>query len=256
MKDTEPAEGQYVYAIIACAEPREFLARGIGERGDAVHLVNYRRIGAIVSSSPNIEYENSRRNMMAHTLVLEEIMKEFDLLPVRFGTIAPDADTIKERLLSARYQELTELLEQMRDRMELGLKAFWYDGAAIAEVMRDDATIRRMRDALTGRSTTETYYERIRLGEEVENALVQKRARDEETILDSIRPHDHKTRTSKIVSERMLVNASFLVERRNRDQVDDAVRGLHEEFSDRLIFKYFGPVPPYNFVNIVVNWAG
>jgi Gas vesicle synthesis protein GvpL/GvpF len=124
MKDPEPAEGQYVYAIVACAEPREFLARGIGERGDAVHLVNYRRIGAIVSSSPNIEYENSRRNMMAHTLVLEEIMKEFDLLPVRFGTIAPDADTIKERLLAARYQELTELLEQMRDRMELGLKAF------------------------------------------------------------------------------------------------------------------------------------
>ena len=186
MKDTEPAEGQYVYAIIACAEPREFLARGIGERGDAVHLVNYRQIGAIVSSSPNIEYENSRRNMMAHTLVLEEIMKEFDLLPVRFGTIAPNADTIKERLLAARYQELTELLEQMRDRMELGLKAFWYDGAAIAEVVRDDATIRRMRDALTGRSTTETYYERIRLGEEVENALVQKRARDEETILDRI----------------------------------------------------------------------
>ena len=98
-----------------------------------MHLVNYRRLGAIVSSSPNIEYENSRRNMMAHTLVLEEIMKEFDLLPVRFGTIAPDADTIKERLLAARYQELTELLEQMRDRMELGLKAFWYDGAAIAE---------------------------------------------------------------------------------------------------------------------------
>ena len=113
-----------------------------------------------------------------------------------------------------------------------------------------------MRDALTGRSTTETYYERIRLGEEVENALAQKRARDEETILDRIRPLVHKTRTNKIVSDRMVVNAAFLVDRRNGIQVDDAMRGLHEEFSDRLIFKYFGPVPPYNFVNIVVNWAG
>src|SRR5499426_4302235 len=120
MKDTEQAEGQYLYAIIACAEPREFTTRGIGERGDIVHTVSYRRLAAVVSNSPNVEYENSRRNMMAHTLVLEEVMKEFDLLPVRFGTIAPDADTIKERLLAARYQELTELLEQMRDRMELG----------------------------------------------------------------------------------------------------------------------------------------
>jgi len=39
-------------------------------------------------------------------------------------------------------------------------------------------------------------------------------------------------------------------------QFDDAVRRLSDEFNDRLMFKYFGPVPPYNFVNIVVNWEG
>jgi len=256
MKDTEQAEGQYLYAIIACAEPREFTTRGIGERGDVVHTVNYRRLAAVVSDSPNIEYENSRRNMMAHTLVLEDVMEQFDLLPVRFGTIALDADAIKTRLLAPRYQEFTELLEQMRDRIELGLKAFWYDGAALAEVVRDNETIRRMRDALNGRSPAETYYERIRLGEEVENALAQKRTRDEETILSRIRPLVHKTRTNKIVSDRMVVNAAFLVDRRNGPQVDDAVRRLDAELNDRLMFKYVGPVPPYNFVNIVVDWAG
>src|SRR6516164_9560426 len=175
MKTTGQSEGQYLYAIIACAEPREFIARGIGERGDIVHAVNYRRLAAVVSNSPNIEYENSRRNMMAHTLVLEEVMKPFDLLPVRFGTIAPNGASLKERLLAQRYQEFTELLEQMRGRIELGLKAFWHEGAAVAEVVRENETIRRMRDALNGRSPTETYYERIRLGEEVEHALAQKR---------------------------------------------------------------------------------
>src|SRR5262245_4713251 len=114
MKDTGQTEGQYLYAIIACAEPRDFIARGIGERGDVVHTVNYRRLAAVVSNSPHVEYENSRRNMMAHTLVLEEIIEQFDLLPVRFGTIAPDAGSVTERLLAPRYQELTELLEQMR----------------------------------------------------------------------------------------------------------------------------------------------
>ena len=120
--------------------------------------------------------------MMAHTLVLEEVMEQFTLLPVRFGTIAPDAGTIVTRLLASRYEEFTELLEQMRDRIELGLKAFWYEGAAFEEVVRDSDTLRRMRDALKGRSLEETYYERIRLGEEVEKALAQKRMRDEETI--------------------------------------------------------------------------
>jgi len=256
MKDTGQGEGQYLYAIIACTESREFTARGIGERGDVVRTVNFRRLAAVVSDSPNVEYESSRRNMMAHTLVLEEVMQQFDLLPVRFGTIAPHADSITTRLLAPRYGELTELLEQMRGRIELGLKVFWHAGAAFAEVVRDNETIRRMRDALDGRSQTETYYERIRLGEEVEKALAQKRARDEEMILARIRPLVHKTRTNKVVSDRMVVNAAFLADRQNGLQVDDAVQGLNKEFGDRLMFKYFGPVPPYNFVNIVVNWTG
>jgi hypothetical protein len=86
--------------------------------------------------------------------------------------------------------------------------------------------------------------------------LAQKRTRDEETILARIRPLVHKTRTNKIVSDRMVVNAAFLVDRQNGLQFDDAVRRLSDEFNDRLMFKYFGPVPPYNFVNIAVNWEG
>ena len=112
-----------------------------------------------------------------------------------------------------------------------------------------------MRDALVGRSPEETYYERIRLGEEIAKALAQKRTRDEEAILSRIKPLVHKTRTNKIVGERMVVNAAFLVDRRNGPGVDDAVRKLDQEFSDRFMFKYVGPVPPYNFVNIVVDWA-
>ena len=255
MKNPQQAEGQYLYAIAACPEPRQFAARAIGGRGDVVRTINYRRLAAVVSDSPDIEYENSRRNMMAHTLVLEEVMAQFNLLPVRFGTIAPGAGSVTTRLLAPRYEEFTGLLEQMRDRIELGLKAFWHEGAALAAAVRDNETVRRMRDALVGRSAEETYYERIRLGEEIAKALAQKRTRDEEAILSRIKPLVHKTRTNKIVGERMVVNAAFLVDRRNGPGVDDAVRKLDQEFSDRFMFKYVGPVPPYNFVNIVVDWA-
>jgi hypothetical protein len=255
MKETEPAEGQYVYAIVACEEPHEFKTRGIGERGDLVRTINYRRIAAVMSDSATSEYDNSRRNMMAHMLVLEEAMEHFTLLPVRFGTVAANAHELEQRLLTPRYEELTGLLEQMRDRIELGLKAFWHEGAALEEVVRDNEPIRRMRDSLNGRSLAESYYDRIRLGEAVEKALAQKRARDEEAILSRIRPFVHKTRANKIVSDRMVLNAAFLVDREHGPEVDEAVRKLDAELNDRLMFKYVGPVPPYNFVNIVVNWA-
>ena len=255
MKEREQAEGKYLYAIIACSEPREFKTRGIGERGDAVHTINHRRLAAVVSDSPNIEYESSRRNMMAHTVVLEEVMTEFDLLPVRFGTVATGTEAIESRLLAPRYEEFTGLLEGMRGRIELGLKAFWHEGAAFEEVVKENEKIRKLRAALQGRSLEETYYERIRLGEEVEKALNHIRARDEEVILSRLNPFAHKTRTNKVVSDRMVLNAAFLIDRENGPAVDEAVKRLDEEFSDRLMFKYVGPVPPYNFVNIVVNWG-
>jgi hypothetical protein len=254
MKGKELARGKYVYAVIACPEPREFRTRGIGERGDLVYTINHGRLAAAVSDSPVVEYEPSRRNMMAHTKVLEEVMTEFDLLPLRFGTVAASAEAIEGQLLGARHDELASMLEGMRGRIELGLKAFWHEGAAFEEVVRENARIRKLRDSLQGRSLEESYYQRIQLGEEVEKALTAIRVRDEELILSRLRPFAHDIRTNKIISDRMVLNAAFLVDRKDGPAVDEAVRQLDEECSSRLMFKYVGPVPPYNFVNIVINW--
>ncbi|NQV95972.1 MAG: GvpL/GvpF family gas vesicle protein, partial [Sphingomonadales bacterium] len=100
-----------------------------------------------------------------------------------------------------------------------------------------------------------SYYERIQLGEAIEKALTKKRWQDEEMILSRIRPHVHKSRSNKTVGERMVLNGAFLVDAAKEPDVDAAVQLLDQDFGDRLMFKYVGPVPPYNFVNIVVNWG-
>lgn len=247
-------DGRYLYAIITCPEEREFQARGIGERGDLVYTINYRRLAAVVSNSPIVEYPSSRRNMMAHALVLEEVMEGFDLLPVRFGTVAPDAEAV-DRLLEQRYSEFTQLIGQMEGRMEFGLKAFWYEGAVFDEVIEENETIRKLRDSLAGKSAEESYFERIRLGEAVEKALNEKRVSDEEMLLSRLRPHVLKTKSNKIISERMVLNAAFLADRDKEAEIDAVVQGFDAEFGKRLMFKYVGPVPPYNFVNIVIDWT-
>jgi hypothetical protein len=59
---------------------------------------------------------------------------------------------------------------------------------------------------------------------------------------------------NKVITDRMVLNAAFLVHREQQASFDMAVQTLDAEMGKRLIFKYVGPVPPYNFVNIVVNW--
>ena len=254
MPEPETPMGKYMYCIIRCPEPRQFTTRGIGERGDIVQTVHFEDLAAVVSDSPIMEYENSRRNMMAHTLVLEEVMRDFTILPVRFSTVAPSAEAIQEKVLKRRYGEFNGLLAEMEGRVELGLKAFWYEEVIFQEIVEQNPSIRHLRDSLMGRPPEETYYERIRLGEMIENAMWKKRDEDAERILARLRPLVYKTRANKVVTDRMVLNAAFLVNEARQAEFDETVGRLDAEMGKRLIFKYVGPVPPYNFVNIVVTW--
>ena len=254
MPEPEKPMGKYLYCIIRTLEPRQFQTRGIGEMGCAVSMVSYMSLAAVVSDSPVVVYDNSRRNMMAHTVVLEEVMRDFTLLPVRFGTVAPNAEAIQAQVLQRRYGELTQSLGEMEGRVEMGLKAFWYEGATYEEIVAENSPVRRLRDSLRDRTPEESYYDRIHLGEMVKAAMERKRDVDSEKILDRLRPLVYKTRTNPLITDRMVLNAAFLVDRDNEAAFDEAVQALDADMGKRMMFKYVGPVAPYNFVNIVVHW--
>ncbi|TCT02264.1 GvpL/GvpF family gas vesicle protein [Aquabacter spiritensis] len=248
------AEGKYLYCLIDAPAPDTFASPGIGGRGDVVHTITVGRLAAVVSDSPRIEYENSRRNMMAHTKVLEEVMARHTMLPVCFGTVATGPDPISGKILEGRRDELVGLLEQMRGRLELGLKATWREDVIFAEILQENPAIAKLRDSLVGRSPEKSHFERIRLGEMIGQAMERKRRDDEERILERVRPFVHKTKLNKPIGDRMILNAAVLVEAAREAGLDQAVRQMDAEWGARLSFKYVGPVPPYNFVTITIHW--
>lgn len=255
MSLTEQIDGKYLYAIINSATPVCFETKGIGGRDDIVHTITEGRISAVVSDSPMVEYANTRRNMMAHTLVLEEVMQRFVMLPVRFGTIAPDTQTLSTKVLRGRYDELTQMLEQMRGRVELGLKASWHEGSIFSEIIAENTAIRTLRDKLVGRSAERTHFDRARLGELIAKEMERRRTADEQLIHDRLRGFVCKTKLNKTIGEQMVINAAYLVEQPAEPELDAAIRAMDADLGKRFLFKYVGPVPPYNFVNIVVNWS-
>jgi hypothetical protein len=254
MRTQEPEPGQYLYCIFRCSEPHDLVTRGIGEQGAVVHTITYNDLAAVVSDSPVVEYDNSRRNMLAHTAVLEEVMREHNILPVRFGMVAPSAALVREQLLGRRYSELDRLLRGMEGKVELGLKAFWYEESIYREIVAASPAIQQLRNALAGRQPEETYYERIKLGELVEAAMNARREEDAAHIRSILAPLAVELRDNPLITERMVLNAALLVEQTREAEVDQAVQQLDAEMGKRLIFKYVGSAPPYNFVNLTIRW--
>ena len=99
--------GKYLYCIIPCSENRTFTADVIGDGDGVVHTVCHQDLAVVVSNSPVTQYESTRRNMVAHERVLETVMREFTLLPVRFGTVTDSTAPVQgiQKLLGSRFAE-------------------------------------------------------------------------------------------------------------------------------------------------------
>ena len=261
MSNGQDRQQKYLYCIVETAEERSFDAEAIGGRGDAVHTAVYQDLAMVVSDSPDKKYDNSRVNMMAHETVIERVMGEgFTVLPVRFGTVTRDAsktpvEDIQQKVLKTRAQEFHELLDEMDGKVELGLKGLWRDEKAIfEEIVGENGDIRKVRDSLLGRPATATHNERWRLGERVKTVMDRKREKEARRLLATARPVAHQVQDNKVIMDRMVLNAAFLVDRSREEEFDEMVRKLDADLAQRMTFKYSGPNPPFNFVEIVVTW--
>jgi len=264
-RNEDNQEAKYLYCIIKCRRERSFNGvQAVGGRGDKVHTVVLGNLAAVVSDSPDMKYDSTRANMIAHQKVIERMMEEgFTVLPMRFGTVttkgaATPVEDIRHKLLESRAQEFEDLYEDMDGRAELGLKALWRDEKAIFdEIVAENREIRKLRDSLLphmARSPEATHFDRLRVGDLVKTAMDRKRQREAKKLLSPFRPITERIRENRIIMDRMVLNAAFLVEREREGNCDEAVRKLDEELGERMVLKYTGPTPPFNFCEIVVTW--
>ena len=68
-------------------------------------------------------------------------------------------------------------------------------------------------------------------------------------IYDHLREYATASRHNKPIGDKMILNAAFLVSRDQEAAFDKKVKELGARY-DKLTFRYTGPWPPYNFVNI------
>jgi hypothetical protein len=243
-------EGKYIYCIIGTNEGRNFGPIGIGGRGDIVSTIGYEDLSAVISNSPLDKYVVNKENLIAHEKVVEEVMKNYTVLPMRFCTVASSAEEVRN-LLRKRYLELKSLLKDMDNKIELGVKAFWKEMKVIFQEMVDeDKKIKSLKEKIAKKSLQESYTEGINLGKIVKTALELKREKEGQEILNVLKRISHHFHLNKTEGDEMLINAVFLVDRAREREFDNQVQELVSKYSPRVKFKYIGPTPPYNFVNL------
>jgi len=227
-------EGQYVYCVIETGGARNFGPIGIGERGDAVITIAYRDLSTVVSSVPMNKYVVSSKTISTHERVIETVMRDYTVLPVRFYTVAPNAEDIRN-LLRRRYPEFKRLLREMDNKVELGLKCLWRDMNTVLKEVVEESKNRNATDQI------------------IKLALQDKKGRESEPIIQQLRKISGNFCLNQMYGDDMLMNAAFLVDKSREKEFDNEVARLAARYEGRIAFKYIGPAPPYSFVNIAIE---
>lgn len=245
-----PEQARYLYCVIGGETERGFDVDGIGGKGDTVYALPFDGLSAVVSDSPEAEYDSTRRNLTAHMRVLESVMAEHTIVPIRFGSVAPNRAAIDETLLKPQRQAIDTLLTELEGRVEMGLKVFWMEGILYAEILSARPDITKLRDKLIGRSPDESYYERVKVGELLEAAVVDKRATEADALMRAIEPLAYRVQPQNAMGEQTLLSVAMLLDRSKTDALEAVVTQLDQENDGRLLFKMVGPTAPYNFVDL------
>ena len=241
------SDGKYVYCIIRSAQPLSFGPLGLGPEPAEVHTIHYRDIAAVVSNTPIVVQDPTRENVLAHQRVNETVMQKHTVIPMSFGTVFKTDDDIMELLRSA-YDAFSDVLNKMQDKLEFGLKVLWDRDEIVRAIETEDEDIHRLKSEISSQKGS-TYFARMQYGRLIDAALQQRSERYVAEFLQRLRDVSVASRVNRAIGDKMIMNAAFLVQRDQEPAFDRRIKEIASHF-DKLTFKYTGPWPPYNFVNI------
>jgi hypothetical protein len=224
----------YLYGI---TRPRD-LPQRLEEQG--VFLIAADNRAAVVSELDDGPVEATRRNLLAHADVVEELHGGAVVLPARFGYILESRDEALELL---ELPEIESQLQRHERTCELTLKGT-YEESVLAEV---GVRLQPLRDAYRAQPTVEAG---IALGEAVGEALAARRARDASLVLDELGPLVLDVFEGDPAGELAAFDVALLVERDEVNSVEAQIERLVARLSPPLHFKLVGPLPPYSFVRL------
>jgi len=160
-----------------------------GLKEKPISIIPYEDIGALVSKYSFLNPILNEKESMEHADILKKIAKKITVIPMAFGNVFEDKK-ILESILKKSYNIVKESLEQIKNKIELGVKVIKNN---------EDNTITNEDEI-----TTE--------------------------ILNSLNNLSVKSVKGENFSERLLLNHSFLVEKNNFSKFSNAIAKLEKKY--------------------------
>jgi hypothetical protein len=189
----------------------------------------------------------SRRNLLTHEKVLEQTMDAGFrvLLPLRFGLVVKDWETIMSQLINPHKDQLNQLFQKLAGKREVSIKIFWDAKAELQTMMESHQDLKQQRDNMEGKKLS--MEEVIQIGQLIEINLLARKQAVIEVFSQELNPFAQEIVVSDPMTEEMIYNAAFLIPWESESEFSERVEVIDQKFGDRLRIRYNNFTAPYTF---------
>ncbi|WP_414570587.1 GvpL/GvpF family gas vesicle protein [Nostoc sp. CCY 9925] len=240
--------GFYIYGILTLPAPQNLNLQGIDQQPVQIKILD--GFAVIYSEAQQERYLASRRNLLSHEKVLEDIMEagHRNLLPMQFGLLISSWETVSEQLIRPHQEELTQLLAKLSGCREVSVKVFWDTEAEIQGLLAEHPNLKTQRDKLVGQPLS--MEQAIQIGQAIEQGMNDRK----QGIIDVFQGTLNSIAVDMVENtpqmETMIYNAAYLIPWEAESQFSEHVEALDHQFEERLRIRYNNFTAPFNFARL------
>lgn len=237
----------YLYGVVGSSHPQKLTELlGVGAQRAQIRGLGVEDIVAVVSDAPD-GLRAKRRDVLAHEEVLEALCAQGPTLPMRFGVVGTDDESVLAEV-AERAEEYERLLRELTGYVEINVKARHHEDEVLRQVLLENSQLREQHERMQTNNGG-THQERIDFGQKVANAVEGRAEQDADALLEHLSGLADRRYVGSPVGDTFL-NASFLVDGEKIGTFEAAVASLRERVASQLELRIRGPLPPYSFVEV------
>ena len=191
-----------------------------------------------------------RRDLMAHSSVVNALAARGPVIPIAFGSAFIEREQVVDELLAVpgTAEALALRLEELRGRAQFQIRVRYLMDELLARIVATDSEISQLRDRTRNLSEVESYDARVRLGELVSHAVDRRLSDDSESLLNALGSKAEDAVLSTRSDARPSLGLAFLVADHDRADFEAIAEKIAEELQDVAVVELLGPLAPFDFV--------
>jgi len=270
--------GKYIYGIINSNTQKSFNLDEIvtfedvyptrspaevvesSEIHNKAYTVVFQDISAVVSDSEIVDYSHIPKDTLArllvgHQQIVEKVMAEHTIIPMRLGTFAGSDEEVREILVKG-YKTIKDILARSENCIEMDVVATLNDfNSFLREEVSEADEIKQFKKSLSSKKGGVTIDDQMKVGVLVKRYLDKKKTEYADQIQNALSEIAQGFKAHDLMDDTMVLNTAFLMDKNKQKDFEQKLDQINNRFEEKLNFRCVGPLPPYSFYTLEIKKA-